>query len=59
MILIHCTNVIDTGIAEEIMSQTITDEFNRMLEAQQSKWWKAAAVGTFHVTLYPNLLSFL
>jgi hypothetical protein len=30
--------MIDTGIAEEIMSQTITDEFNRMLEAQQSKW---------------------
>ncbi|CAO3695260.1 unnamed protein product [Umbelopsis ramanniana] len=25
-----------TGIAEEIMSQTITDEFNRMLEAQQN-----------------------
>ncbi|CAM0136857.1 unnamed protein product [Umbelopsis sp. WA50703] len=25
-----------TGIAEEIMSQTITDDFNRMLEAQQN-----------------------
>ncbi|KAG2183749.1 hypothetical protein INT43_006760 [Umbelopsis isabellina] len=25
-----------TGIAEEIMSQTITEEFNRMLEAQQN-----------------------
>ncbi|KAI9285019.1 Sec1-like protein [Umbelopsis sp. AD052] len=27
---------LDTGIAEEIMSQTITDEFNRMLETQQN-----------------------
>jgi hypothetical protein len=28
---------IDTGIAEEIIGHTVTDEFNKVLEVQQSK----------------------
>lgn len=29
--------MIDTGIAEEIIANTVTDEFNKVLEVQQSK----------------------
>lgn len=28
---------VDTGIAEEIIGHTVTDEFNKVLEVQQSK----------------------
>lgn len=30
-------SLIDTGIAEQIMDYTITEEFNKILEVQQSK----------------------
>lgn len=29
--------ILDTGIAEEIIGHTVTDEFNKVLEVQQSK----------------------
>lgn len=36
-IVCSCFLSIDTGIAEEIIGHTVTDEFNKVLEVQQSK----------------------